>query len=128
MDAIRSTTSMGTRSDSCKDRVQRATVATVQKSKAKDYAYTTSTTCCCPRREFQYFFFGCINTRGAKFSKALCSGIWSEDLCLIHELARRRPDHLQRAYLAITTNRGGATAHKDTHDGSTTILGFGPEQ
>eukprot|EP00971_Amphidinium_carterae_P153241 3037908-Amphidinium_carterae.1 len=68
---------------------------------------------------FSTFTLGASTQRGPKITKALRSGLWSDDLCLIHELARRRPDHLQKPYLAIAINRGGATAHTDTNDGIT---------
>eukprot|EP00971_Amphidinium_carterae_P349984 6491327-Amphidinium_carterae.1 len=68
---------------------------------------------------------GASTQRGPKISKALRSGAWSRELILIHELARRRPESLQRPYLAAAINQGGASAHTDANDGSTTILGFG---
>eukprot|EP00971_Amphidinium_carterae_P342237 6481481-Amphidinium_carterae.4 len=68
---------------------------------------------------------GASTQRAPRVTVATREVEWQEVMRLVHELARRRPDHLQHPYLAVSINHGGASAHCDQNESLTTILGIG---
>eukprot|EP00971_Amphidinium_carterae_P018239 359778-Amphidinium_carterae.1 len=63
---------------------------------------------------------------GSNITSHTHHAVWNGLLPQLHELAQRRPPHLQHPYLAVTVSCGCATRHVDNNMGVSSLLALGP--
>eukprot|EP00971_Amphidinium_carterae_P150039 2974122-Amphidinium_carterae.1 len=68
---------------------------------------------------------GAVTTRGFRVAALTYHVEWLSILPLLHELARRRPDHLQLPYLSISVSCGMTNEHVDRNASFTSIIAVG---
>eukprot|EP00971_Amphidinium_carterae_P342629 6482009-Amphidinium_carterae.1 len=68
---------------------------------------------------------GAMTARGYRVASLTYHEEWLKLLPMLHELARRRPDHLQLPYLAISVSCGMTSEHVDHNASFTSIIAVG---
>eukprot|EP00971_Amphidinium_carterae_P131181 2598301-Amphidinium_carterae.1 len=68
---------------------------------------------------------GAVTSRGIRVGALTYHPNWLQVLPLLHELARRRPDHMQRPYLSVSVSCGMTSEHVDHNSSFTSLIAVG---